>query len=529
MLLPGEPMLKGGASRQVGVSVARRLQPAPVSTQMNRIVVLALAFLAAIVLVVAGAAYWLFSGDGIRLALESQASRWLGQPVRIASANGQLFPRLGIQLQDVRIGEPLKMRLADVEVSTSLRALFSRRVEDADVRISDSRIELPLPIGSADSGSGGSEPSSSAGAIPPIEIVSVRTIALRDVVLASRGREIAVSADAALNGSDLRLARFVASSGQTNLDASGTIALGTPLEARLEVSANRLDVDELLVLASAFLPENAASSGASSAGGSARVSAHITADAARAASVDVSKFSTDLLVDNERITLEPLRFNLFGGTYDGVLRATVGDALDVRLTSNVAKVDVAQLAAFGGVPDTITGVLTGNATVAGRGSDLTAVFRSARGTGSASIVDGTIKRLNLIRTIVLFFGRPEPGAAPGADAFDQIQAKFSLAEEVVNAQEFTMRSPDADIDGQGSLSLASKSLEGGAELRLSEALSKQAGTDLVRFTREGNRVLLPARISGTLAAPRITIDAAAAARRGLRNEVERRLRDLFKQ
>jgi uncharacterized protein involved in outer membrane biogenesis len=359
--------------------------------------------------------------------------------------------------------------------------------------------------------------------------VSVRTIALRDVVLASRGREIAISADAALNGSELRLARFVASSGQTNLDASGTIALGSPLEARLEVSANRLDVDELLVLASAFLPEKAAPSGASSGAGSVRLSAHITAEAARAASVDVSKFSTDLLLDNDRITLDPLRFNLFGGTYDGALRATVGDAMDVRLTSAVAKIDVAQLAAFGGVPDTITGLLTGNATVAGRGADLAAVLRSARGTGSASIADGTIKRLNLIRTVVLFFGRPEPDAAPGADAFDQIQAKFSLAEEVVNAQEFTMRSPDADIDGQGTLSLASKSLDGGAELRLSEALSKQAGTDLVRFTREGNRVLLPARISGTLAAPRITIDAAAAARRGLRNEAERRLRDLFKR
>jgi hypothetical protein len=496
---------------------------------MNRIVVLVLAFVAAIVLTVAGAAYWLFSGDGIRLALESQASHWLGQPVRIASANGQLFPRLGIQLREVLIGEPLKMRLADVEVSTSLRSLLSRRIEEADVLISDSRIELPLPIRSADSGPGASDTSSSTSAIPPIEIVSVRTIALRDVVLASRGREIALSADAALTGSELRLARFVASSGQTNLDASGTIALGTPLEARLEVSANRLDVDELLVLVSAFLPESAASSGASSGGRPARVSAHITAEAARAASVDVSTFSTDLLLDNDRITLEPLRFDLFGGTYDGALTAAVGDVLDVRLTSHVAKIDVARLAAFGGVPDTITGVLSGNATVAGRGADLAAVLRSARGSGSASIVDGTIKRLNLIRTVVLFFGRPEPDAAPGADAFDQIQAKFSLAQEVVNAQEFTMRSPDVDIDGQGSLSLASKSLDGSAELRLSEALSKQAGTDLVRFTREGNRVLLPARISGTLAAPRVTIDAAAAARRGLRNEAERRLRDLFKR
>jgi hypothetical protein len=39
--------------------------------------------------------------------------------------------------------------------------------------------------------------------------------------------------------------------------------------------------------------------------------------------------------------------------------------------------------------------------------------------------------------------------------------------------------------------------------------------------------VLPSRIGGTLAAPRITIDAAAAAQRGLRNEVQRRLKGLL--
>jgi hypothetical protein len=50
---------------------------------------------------------------------------------------------------------------------------------------------------------------------------------------------------------------------------------------------------------------------------------------------------------------------------------------------------------------------------------------------------------------------------------------------------------------------------------------------LIRLTRDGNRVLLPATIRGTLDAPRVSIDAAAAARRGLRNEVQRRLKDIL--
>jgi uncharacterized protein involved in outer membrane biogenesis len=494
---------------------------------MRRIALWVLAVSAAIFTVAAGAAYWLLSGDGIRVALESQASAWLGQPVRIASATGRVFPRLGINLGDVRIGEPARMTLADVELSASLRALLSRRIDEAEVIISDSRIELPLPntpSSSENADADASSPAATGGA--PIEIVSVRRIALRDIVIASRGREVTVSADAALAGSDLQLERLVATSGRTRLEASGTIQLDPRIDARLEAVANRLDLDELLALAAAFQSEPGAT-GQRSAGPPSRIRAHITAESASAASVEVRTLVTDLTVDGQRVTLDPLTFELFDGTYAGSLQATLGDALDVRLSSKLANLDVAQLAAFGGVPDTITGRLSASGTFNGRGADVASMLEAARGNGSATILDGTISRLNLIRTVVLFFGRPEPNAAPGADKFDRIQATFSLAQQTINASEFSMRSPDSDIDGRGSLSLASKALDGTAELRLSEALSKQAGTDLVRYTREGNRVLLPARISGNLSAPRITIDAAAAAKRGIRNEVERRIRGLF--
>jgi len=81
--------------------------------------------------------------------------------------------------------------------------------------------------------------------------------------------------------------------------------------------------------------------------------------------------------------------------------------------------------------------------------------------------------------------------------------------------------------GKGTLNTDTKTLDGGLDLSLSEALSAQAGNDLQRYTREGNRIVLPAKIGGTLAGPHLSIDAAAALRRGLRNEVQRRLGDLL--
>jgi hypothetical protein len=218
---------------------------------------------------------------------------------------------------------------------------------------------------------------------------------------------------------------------------------------------------------------------------------------------------------------------MFGGRYEGTITARLGTPLSAMLESRIADLDMAQLAAFGGVPDTITGRLSGAGTFRGSGADVAQLLRGTRGSGTAAIVEGSIRRLQLVRTVILFFGRPAPDAQEGTNRFDRLDTEFSLANRVLRAQTFSLRSPDADIAGTGTLNLDTEALDGRADLVLSEALSAQAGTDLYRYTREGNRVVLPALIGGTLAMPRLTIDAAAAAKRGLRNEIERRLKGLF--
>ena len=125
-------------------------------------------------------------------------------------------------------------------------------------------------------------------------------------------------------------------------------------------------------------------------------------------------------------------------------------------------------------PDSITGTLSGSGTFSGAGSDFTQVLRSVRGTGSAAIVDGSIKRLHFVRTVILFFGRPAPDAGESSDRFDRLEARFSLASRIVNADAFSLHSQDADTAGTGTLKPDTDALDGRADLTLSEALSKQA-------------------------------------------------------
>ena len=490
---------------------------------MRRMLIIAAATIAAVVLVAAGGLYWFFSGDGMRRALEQQATAWLGQPVRIKAARGQLFPRPGIGLSGVEVGEPVRLTLSSVDLSTDLRALLNRRIEDARVVISDSTIQMPLPFAIPEQDGSSKDETVTESAV---QVISVREISLRDIHIRSRGREVRVSADSSLNGNHLTLSRFTADSGSTSLQVKGEAELEPRVEAKLQATANKIDIDELLAIAEAFTPERrAARRGAPSP--PMKVVAQLKADTATAAGVQVTQFTTNMSLDGDRFTMSPMTFGLFGGSYDGSLTGRLGGSMSATLKSRLKGLDVAQLAAFGGSPDTITGTLSGEGTFSAQGDDMATVLASANGRGSASIVDGTIKRLNLVRTVVLFFGRPAPETAAATDRFERIDASFSLANQILRADSFSMHSRDADLKGSVTLNLETKALDGTIDMILSEELSAQAGTDLARYTQEGNKVVLPASVGGTLEQPRITINAAAALKRGITNEIGRRLKELF--
>lgn len=489
----------------------------------RRLLLVALGVLLVLGVTLVAAAYWFLSGDGVRVALESQATKWLGQRVTIGTASVRVFPRPAIALRDVRAGDPVRVILADVQLSTGLKPLWSRRIEDAEISVADTRIDMPLPFTLPGPGDSSAGPQPSSG----LQVVSVRTIKLDNITVASRGRQITVSADSSLSSAHLNLDRFTAASGKTSLEANGLVQLSPRLDAQLQVKADHVDVDDLIALMDAFAPRTPRR-GPSSASLPGRIVARVSAETARAGGLDVRQFATTIVAQGNRITMSPASFLLFGGSYRGALDVDAEPGgLRATVRAQITDLDVAQLAAFGGVPDTISGRLSGAGTFNGRGATTGDAIASATGEGKVTIMNGALKRLGLVRTVVLFFGRPAPENGPSTDNFDRIDASFALIRQVVAASALSLHSPDLDLVGQGTLTIPTKALDGHMDLSLSEGLSAQAGTDLARFTREGNRVVLPAVIGGTLDAPRVTIDAGAAARRGLRNEVQRRLKGIL--
>jgi uncharacterized protein involved in outer membrane biogenesis len=488
---------------------------------MKRLLLILAVVVAATIVIVIGGVYWLVGAGG---ALEQQLTAWLGQPVRIERAGVTVFPRLGLTLENVTVGEPAGATLGRVDISTGFRALLARRIEEAEVAISDSRIDMPLPFGIP----GGSLTAGAGAAAGSVQLVSVRRIALQDIVLVSLGRELRVSGESALNGSRLAITRFTAASGDAALEAHGSIDFQPVVVANLQATSELLDIDALLAVASAFLGTSDAPGGDAPAG-KGRVSVRVTAPRARAAGVDLGEFDAIVTALAGELAIDPMTFTLFGGRHEGWLSATHGDMLEVRIGSSVAGVDVAQLAEFGGSPGAISGRLSGTIRLGASGRDIGGVLASARGVGDASITNGSLSGLELVRTVLQFLGREGDAPRTTGSAFERMTATFSLADQRVTTEDLSLEAPDVDVLGRGSLELRTDRLDGRANLVLSDALSSQANRAVYRYTQMGNRVVLPATIGGTLSEPRIGIDAAAAVRRGVANEVERRLRDFFER
>lgn len=464
------------------------------------------------------------SSDSVRATLEQQLTERLGQPVKIGSANASIFPRVALQLTDVTIGQATPMTVGRISVVTGLRGLFSRRVEEAEVVLSEGRVPLPASLALIPAASEETGPEAGAS----FTIVSVRVISLRDIDVVVGSSTLRVDLESALEGDRLTISRMTAESKVSKLDASGELSSVKDLKGTFSVNADPLDIDELLTLTSGMTTPATASVRQTKP-----TPMHLTVDIkapkGRLAGYDFTNLGAKLQAKPGQIAMSGLTLGMFGGTYDGVLNVDSSAATPrIQLRGTVKGIDVSQLATVAGAPGSITGQLGGAVTLACDGTDATSMLRTARGTSSASITSGNVPGLDMVRTIVLAFGKPT-GAPPegSGSAFSRLGGDFSLQNGVVRTDNLSFQSRDFDMNGRATLTVPGGAVNATVDVILSAELTAQAGTDLRRYAQEDGRIIVPARIGGTIGDPQVTPDITAAAARALQNEMKRRAKSFM--
>jgi uncharacterized protein YhdP len=493
--------------------------------------------IAGIVVIAALAVWWFITPDRIRTALEAQATAALGEPVAIRAVSIRIVPRVSLQLQDVRVGTPARVDAALIDVSTDLRSLLGRRIENAELTIRSSRVDLPALLGIVERFARSAQPAgASPQAAPAVTIVSVRTIALEDVRLASGSHSVVASATGTLSGDRLTISRLRASAPGTELTASGDLTF-SPAAAILRIDAEHVSVEELAGFVSSIDVRPAGQSrgpaGARSSPDQMRITAELTAKNGTLGAVAFTDLAGHLALLDGNLSLDPLRATVFGGRLTAHLRQTSNRSGDTMgLTGTMAGADASRILAWlGQAPDTVTGRLSGDLDVSSSGSAASGSAGMWAGTASLNLMNGSVKGLSTVRrAVVTFAGRSDQRAsAEGSDRFDHISGVFLLSGSQIRCRNLALASRDLDLRGEGTIALPSGALDLRAQCLLSPELSAQAGRDLYRYAHEGNRIVLPTTIGGRLGAPSPSIDTANVLNRAIRNKVEEEAGSLLRK
>jgi uncharacterized protein involved in outer membrane biogenesis len=497
---------------------------------MKRLALVLLVLVAAGSVALALLARSILTGENVRAAVAAQVSAALGQPVTIGALDASVYPRVTMELADVRIGSTSAIHLDSVDMGVALGALLSRRIEGATVYVDGARITLPLPAFALGRNAGA--PASSEEGSLPVEIVSIDEIVLRDVDVVRGDRRLRGDIELVPKGTGVDLRRLSLTVEDTRIEATGNLASLAPLEGRIEATANAVDFDRLLGFLSDFADVSASAKGPASGSTSDSVGkliVELTLAEAKSGRLSLSDVRTTAIVTTDAVALNPVTFGVFDGRYEGSMQVTLGDRPRYGWRGKVSGMDTAALMAFAGTPNSISGRLSGTVSLDGAGLDVETALRTARGEARIDITDGAIAGLALVRTIVLATsGRggyvasagtaiESRGDAAEAERFSRLGVTLSFADGLVTTRDFAMTSTDTDLTGTGTIRLENMATRLDGHVRLSESLSAKAGTDLYRYAQEGGRITLPASVSGPIDGLAVRIDLGDAAERALRN------------
>jgi uncharacterized protein involved in outer membrane biogenesis len=468
------------------------------------------------------------TGDTVRTTLAAKLSEKLGQPVTIGNVGASIFPRVSLNLNHVTIGQ--KVSVDSLGVGTDFGALLSRRIEHATVRIDNAHVTLPLPPlpSAAPAPSPAPTPTPSSGSA--VEIASIDSIVLNDVEITSGGRTLRADIDLGLQGQAATIRAFTLKADGTAVTVTGTLTDYAAPAGTLKVEASAMNVLDLV----AFVTDFTKGSGVTAttpagpvaptapAPNKMQLALTLAVEKATIGDLTLGAVNGQATVTDAAITVDPAHFTVFGGTYTGSLGLTLGDTPDFRVTSTLADIDMANVMTFAHHPGLVTGKMNGSLNVTGHGLTAAAVSTSAHGAARITIANGTIKGLGLVKGAILATsmrgGSASQALSSGTtEPFTSLAGTFTIANGAATTSDLAFTSSDVLLAAKGSVRLDGSSIELAGPLQLSDALSKQLGRDLVKYTQKDGRVTLPAQVTGSADNIHVSVDTADLAKRAVTN------------
>ena len=484
--------------------------------------------------------------DEVREAVESRLSATLGQPVSIGSIGVSLLSGIAVTGTDVRIGEASTeapaVSVEQVRIHPRLSSLVSGDLVIDEVELGGFVMailrgpdgwQLPAVVPAPSSGEGG-------GIV--IERVRLSDATLRIYeqeagTLRERGRIDAIAADILREEGELRLPGITGRVGSSPLQ--GHAAIG-PRTARLHLASEAVEDGDLPAFLGLLGTERPSFLRLPQPG-SLTADVEVDRDTFRLSGtgtlrapevilepVRLEQFEAPFDIEGSRLSFDPATFALYGGTHRGAVGFDLSQQPAGWTTDSAVRgMDVAQfLEALNEGDQRLDGTAMMSATLQGQVD--ASLIESVRGRARVEVVDGVIRDFPLLAYINTAL---RLAAQEGRDTrFNRLTATLAIASGAATTDDLVLQASHLRVEAAGGID-ADRSLS----LRGTATLSPERSSEAIRSVRElgglrnsDGELEIPLVISGTLDDPTFTLDLEAVLKKGIADELRRRLLRIIK-
>ena len=230
------------------------------------------------------------------------------------------------------------------------------------------------------------------------------------------------------------------------------------------------------------------------------------------------------------LRMHPIAADFFDGGYRGDIRIDAStDTPSISVDENINDVNLEPAAKAVLDVDNITGMINGSFQLAGRGEDMNAIRRDIDGNLSIELQDGAWEGTDiwyeLRKARSLIKGEPEPEAPDNPRTqFSSMKASGVVTNGVMQNDDLFAELPFMQVTGRGAVNFVEATVDYSVTGRFFE--KPEFATDVTPEELEDfTKAVIPFRISGPLADPKILPDVEAMLREAAEDEARKLIFD----
>ncbi|UCD84571.1 MAG: AsmA family protein [Deltaproteobacteria bacterium] len=216
-----------------------------------------------------------------------------------------------------------------------------------------------------------------------------------------------------------------------------------------------------------------------------------------------------LMKSKKLVNLSNLSFDLYEGTYQGTGKLDMGEQEPTYIfQSQMHEVKIHEmLSLFPSLEGLISGFLSAELSLSGKGVNFESFSKSLSGTGKISLSGGMISNISLEKSLSNLSRLKGWKNESDGTHFDTLESQVAISEGRVNASDLKLNTSDMSVIANGYFD-RNRRLNYQAQAVLSRQLSQrlEGGNGGEFFKDESDRIIIPFRLEGTVDDPGFSLN-----------------------